>query len=323
MLALRPAPSTPRTLRAASAQTLAIDAATVEAVRALDDAGVRTLLLKGPALAGMLYEGDEGRLWVDADLLTHPDRHQAALAALATIGFEPRISNPVERGSVPYAVHLVRAGSPAPGAMHDSIDLHRGFAGVGATFESFWSSVAEDADSIELFGHSISVPSIPARLAVVALHAAAHGRDHAKSMRDVERAVERFDDACWAEAMRLAETWRALDFFVIGVRLAPGGSDLVARLGVAHEPSRAASMRGAGMPRAQRGLEQLGRTAGLASRLRLIARKLFPTPQLMRIWAPLARRGPLGLAVAYMWRPLWLLGQVPPVIAAFLRAGPR
>src|SRR5688572_28883539 len=131
------APSMPpgiRTLRAAMATSLTMDGATVEAVEALEGAGVRALLLKGPALASLLYDAGEERIWDDADLLVAPADRDRALGVLASLGFRPRISDPLERGSVPHAVHLIRPAEPAfagaPAA--DSIDLHRSFAGVGA-----------------------------------------------------------------------------------------------------------------------------------------------------------------------------------------------
>lgn len=307
------------------ATSLTIDGATVEAVEALEGAGVRTLLLKGPALAALLYDAGEERIWDDADLLVAPDDRDRALEVLGSLGFRPRISDPLERGSVPHAVHLIRpaerafVGAPAA----DSIDLHRSFAGVASGDERFWESVSAGTDSIELFAREIEVPSVPARLALVALHAASHGAGHERSARDLERAVERFGEAEWSAAARLARDWLALDYFVVGVGLAPDGPALLGRLGISHNPSRPARMRGAGMPRAQRSLEQLGRTEGFGPRVRLIARKLFPSPEVMRTWQPLARRGRGGLALAYLWRPPWLLFQLGPALLAWLKAALR
>jgi hypothetical protein len=39
--------------------------------------------------------------------------------------------------------------------------------------------------------------------------------------------------------------------------------------------------------------------------------KLAPPATFMRTWSPLARRGRLGLALAYLWRPLWVLRGLP------------
>lgn len=320
---MTPAPSRARTLRAATAESLAIDAATVETVDALSRAGIRSLLLKGPAMARLLYEPGEGRSWDDADLLVPPELHRRAIEVLAAIGFRPRISDPVERGSVPYAVHLVRAARSAGGAAPESIDLHLGFAGVEAPAGTLWDSLSAEPDRVELFGRPVEVPSVPARLALVALHAAAHGPGHVRSRRDLDRAIERFGDSEWAAAASLARDWQATDFFVVGLGLDPAGAELLGRLGISHVPSRAAAMRGDGMPRALRSVEQLRRAAGAGERLRLVARKVVPSPELLRTWKPLARRGRGGLAVAYLWRPFWLLCQLPPLVFSYLRAARR
>jgi hypothetical protein len=40
----------------------------------------------------------------------------------------------------------------------------------------------------------------------------------------------------------------------------------------------------------------------------------------IRAWSPLARRGRVGLAVAYAYRPLWVLWRVGPAVWALARA---
>lgn len=315
-----PATPEPRTLRAATADSLAVDAATVEAVEKLEAEGIDSLLLKGPALARLLYDVGEERSWDDADLLVDPAEHERALAVLSAIGFLPRISDPLERGSVPHAVHLIRDGRAARGASVESIDLHLSFSGVAAAPEVFWASLLEGRDRIELFGRAVEVPSVPARLALVALHAASHGRAHPRSVSDLQRGILRFGDDAWSLAAALAESWQALDYFVVGLRLDPAGAGRLDRLGIALNPSTAAVMRGEGMPRAQRSLEQLGRTHGAGERLGLILRKVFPSPGLMHTWMPLARRGRAGLLLAYLWRPPWLLWQLVLAAGSYLRA---
>jgi hypothetical protein len=59
------------------------------------------------------------------------------------------------------------------------------------------------------------------------------------------------------------------------------------------------------------GFDDLLHEQGAVARGRFIARKLFPTPRFMRTWSRLASRGGVGLALAYLWRPLWVLLQVP------------
>lgn len=311
-----------RTLREATAASLAIDAATVEALELLSIEEIPALLLKGPALARLLYDPGEERSWDDADLLVESSRHARALGLLGGIGFAPRISDPLERGSVPHAVHLVRPERSGTGGS-ESIDLHLSFSGVEIEPALLWDTLWSARERIELYGRPVEVPAVSARLALVALHAASHGSPQLRSLRDLQRAVRRFDEGPWSEAAALARRWCALDYFVVGLQLDPEGSRLLERLGISHSPSTGAVMRGAGMPRAQRSFEQLARTGGVLGRLRLIARKLFPSPELLRTWKPLARRGSPGLVLAYAWRPAWLLGQLAPVARAYIAARRR
>jgi hypothetical protein len=51
-------------------------------------------------------------------------------------------------------------------------------------------------------------------------------------------------------------------------------------------------------------------SAGIRRKLAIVARRSFPRPDYMRWWSPLARRGKLGLAGAYVWRAIWVIGQV-------------
>src|SRR5438270_41821 len=74
---------------------MAVDAVTAEVVTALDGAGVDCLLLKGPSIAGWLYE-EGARTYSDTDLLVAPDRLPAARATLAELGFRN------EFGSLPH-----------------------------------------------------------------------------------------------------------------------------------------------------------------------------------------------------------------------------
>src|SRR4051795_4432337 len=55
------------------AQNLAVDRTTLDVVDAMREAGIPSILLRGPALETLLYEG-EVRGYVDADLLVPPDK---------------------------------------------------------------------------------------------------------------------------------------------------------------------------------------------------------------------------------------------------------
>jgi hypothetical protein len=48
--------------------------------------------------------------------------------------------------------------------------------------------------------------------------------------------------------------------------------------------------------------------------------KLVPPATFMRKWSRLARRGRIGLLLAYLWRPLWLVGRTPRAMAQWRQA---
>jgi hypothetical protein len=55
-------------------------------------------------------------------------------------------------------------------------------------------------------------------------------------------------------------------------------------------------------------------------KLRFVARHLVPPAGYMRVWLPIARRNRAGLALAYLYRPLWLAKGLVPALLARRRA---
>ena len=56
-----------------------------------------------------------------------------------------------------------------------------------------------------------------------------------------------------------------------------------------------------------RGFYFLARERGATAKTTFVLLKLAPPPAFMRLRYPLARRGPVGLGLAYLYRPFWLL----------------
>src|SRR3954452_14881584 len=71
-----------------AAWELAVDAATVEVVAALDESGIRSLLIKGPAITCWLYDRFAARGYNDIDLLVSPTNWSRAVEILTRLGFE-------------------------------------------------------------------------------------------------------------------------------------------------------------------------------------------------------------------------------------------
>src|SRR5918997_1692594 len=72
-----------------TAISLAVDRMSAEVIRALEDAAVEAILLKGPAIVHQLYDPGEHRPYVDCDLLIPAAAEPAAAAVLRELGFTP------------------------------------------------------------------------------------------------------------------------------------------------------------------------------------------------------------------------------------------
>ena len=127
------------------------------AVRELHEAGIRTMLLKGVALAVSHYHDPGIRPMDDIDVLVPAHDHTRALGVLERAGWSP---GPEPDGPSPHATSL-------HGGDGLSIDLHRFALAPPAADEGFWSASVE----IELLG----VPTRTLCAADQLLHVILHG----------------------------------------------------------------------------------------------------------------------------------------------------
>jgi Uncharacterised nucleotidyltransferase len=72
----------------AIARSLYVDVVTADVTKELRARGVRSILLKGPAVAGWLYRDGTPRPYADTDLLIAPSNLAAAKVVLEDLGFE-------------------------------------------------------------------------------------------------------------------------------------------------------------------------------------------------------------------------------------------
>lgn len=279
------------------ARGLRVDAYTGEAAGALVDRGIAPVLLKGPVLATWLYDDDEARAYVDADLLVDPARLAESHAVLTALGFE-RVAHEWERHTrrVHHATTWLRAEDDA------IVDLHHTLPGVrGATPETVWRVLSGHTVAWPLPRTTVRALDAPARAVLVALHAF-HHRDHgtslAKALADLERAIARADVATWRAAAALADELRAQADFTAGLHAAAGGRALAATLRLPAPSS--GDDETAGLER----LTAIRSARGVAGALR---DGLFPSRSYLRWSSPIARRGSAGLAGAYLLRPVFLL----------------
>jgi hypothetical protein len=313
MIRTDPPPLSTATWRAT--RRLALEAATAQVIGSLSARGGRAIVLKGPALAGWLYGGPEQRPYGDVDLLVAPHHFDLAETCLGQLGFRCLLAGarPHEQGR--HADHWVREHP-----LRAAVDLHRSLYWIRIADAAAWDILSRDTDVIEIAGASVEVLARPARALVVALHAIQHGQVSRKPLGDLERALAVGDDGLWREAADLATQLDVRVPFAAGLRLHPAGIEVAARLGLEARTSSELRLLAASPPPTAVGFHRLAVEGSWRDKLRIAIEEVFPTPPSMRTWQPLARRGAAGLALAYAWRPLWLLWKAPRGLLALARA---
>jgi hypothetical protein len=289
-----------------AAQAIALNAALAEVASAMHERGVRPLLIKGPVVASWLYDDPGQRPYSDVDLLVDPERFDAAEVILAGLGFRD-VDAGLRPGEGKESEHTwLRAGERAV-----FVDLHRAIPLVGAPPARAWALLSDDAREHTVAGIRIDTPAPAAHLVILALHAAQHGPRVRHPLADLSRAIARVELATWLETGALAAGLHSAGAMREGLRLVPGGIELADRLALADDAPRSVRLRVRAAPIASVAIEQLIATRGARARLTLLARKLMPSPAFMRLSRPVARRGRSGLALAYLWRALRLMANLP------------
>src|SRR5436309_12240895 len=135
----------------AAAATLAVDGVTAEAVGALDEAGIPSLLLKGPAVAAWLYPPAEVRRYTDVDLLVPAGCLAAAEEVLAGRGFRYVFEGDDAVEAPAHARTWLRGDDPA-------VDLHTGLRRLPAAPDDVWEVLSEGAGTLAVASASVRVP---------------------------------------------------------------------------------------------------------------------------------------------------------------------
>ena len=290
-------------LALATARRLTLEGTAARVVRAMSEAGVRCLLLKGPTLLD-LYDGV--RQYSDIDLLVASETTGAAEGALLGLGF-------VLRDDDPHSRVYWRQGV--------DVDLHSTLVGVQVSSARLWQVLGRETEIHIIGSERVEVLNAPARALHVVLHAAQHGLQEPKPREDLRRALERVPEETWADARRLAGVLDARAAFWTGLSMEPAGRELSSRLELVKGPSRTETeLRASTAPPTAVGLLRLAETPGLGAKLELTWREAFPSSAYLLTWSPLARRGRVGLALAQVWRPIWILMRLGPALAAIMRA---
>jgi hypothetical protein len=288
---------------------LVIDRLTAKIAGAFAAEGIETLVLKGPVLAEWLYPG-EVRPYGDSDLMVAPEDWARAVRLLERLGFldyHGPMGHPRMESSAGTA--FIRDD--------DNIDLHCALHGLGGDPTAIWASLRAGSEAQVIGGAELRVPGRAALLLHVGLHAAHH--IEGRPIEDLRRAIALADEELWRQALELAEAYEGVPVLASGLRLLPEGVEVARRLEIHDRRSLRHDLRSQRVPMAE-GLDELfSSRAGVRKSLALLTSELFPRPEFMRWWLPLARRGRLGLAAGYVWRPIWLVCHAPRGILTWWR----
>ncbi len=285
-------------LVSAAARVAIVDSATAETVRALQRAGLRAILLKGPGLAEWLWDDAPVRPYGDTDLLVSPLERPRVERVLTELGYVRTLGD----GDIPQPTPELHAETWRRDPTGPAVDLHRTLNGARAPADRAWAALTRSTDRMRVGSVEVEVPSLAGRALHVALHAAYHGERSGKPVEDLERALARASFDTWTDAAGLARELDAEDAFAAGLELLPQGQALAERLGIAGRRSVEVSLRaGANRPLAL-SLEWLAQAPGARAKARLARRLLFPPAAWVRLTYPFARRGRRALVAAYLVR---------------------
>ncbi len=283
------------------------------AARQLGEAEIPCILLKGPAIAGWLYDEDEVRLYSDIDLLVRPVDFDRAVEALAVLGYVHDRAGAASCEFGPNEKDL-------QGPNLVTIDLHRYLIGVSDP-ELCWEVLSRHVTPFRLrSGAEIDVLDVPARTMHLALHAAQDGPADTKAVEDLRRGLRRVESSDWRAAAAIAEQLGAMAAFAAGLRLVPAGAALAEQLSLPKVKTVEVAIRTASAPQEAIVFVRLAECHTFRAKSALVARKLFPTGAFLRSTSRLANHGPLGLLGARLWRPISLVPRFPPAYFAWRRA---
>ncbi len=207
------------------ARLVRIDRATSEVMGALSAAGVRSMILKGPTTAHLLYPGED-RIYSDIDLLVEPVALDKAEEVASLLGFRPRAAPNGRLKAFLWRALEAEERTFDRAKDHVTLDLHRSFHQFPVKFnllEALWTTRQE----MTLCGASVVGPDTVSIALLTVLHAtgANHPRSNrARLLEDLNRAVTKLPDEVWTELCA-----RACDFGVardvVGVLRECGGAN--------------------------------------------------------------------------------------------------
>lgn len=291
---------------------MAVDAVTAEVTASFDEAGVPNILLKGPTVARWLYEEEHQRPYGDTDLLVDPAAIELARKTLHELGFRSHFRPRRHAGiEPPHADTWTRAPHV--------VDLHSALPGATGDRRSAWEVLYSEAPELKVGGRTVRGLARRALLVQLALHAAHHGTSMKHPVIDLRCALARCAPHEWSAAAMLAADISASEAFARGLSLLPEGRSVLGRIGMEPREWVGPSDPRGGPPLTE-GFARVAAAPSARTRLAIIVDELFPTREFLWWWTPIARRSRRGLAMAYLWRPLYLMWQLARAVRARRRS---
>jgi hypothetical protein len=185
-------------------------------VSALDTAGIRVCVLKGPALGARLYADPEARPSMDIDLLVAPGDIEPAARVLRDAGYEGD-----SEASAAYLLrhahhlHFLKPNMP-------SVELHfHAYAGFGVIVPA---STLMDRSTAYRLNDSIGVlvPSPEDEILYLAIHAAGHSFIRLLWLYDLKLLVLRYPGLDWERVAERAESIGVATAVAYTIRLLAG-----------------------------------------------------------------------------------------------------
>ena len=287
--------------RVIAMRRLAIDAATVEMVAALRSEGIRSVLLKGAAIAARLYDEPGKRSYSDFDLLVGPARYGDAVAVVQRLGYRQQTEKaPATRRGL-HADTWVRGEA--------ALDLHHRLFWFRGEPGDLWDALTADTRRLRLAGTEVEVLSDPALALVITSHRVQHG-SVGQPIHDLERALSRFDLTVWRDTRELARRLGMLQVLGVGLAQTPVGRTLASELGLPIDADLEMGVRLAGNIELS-GLLRLRTAGSKLGAARLVLREFIPPAAVVRHRWRFARRGRVALMLTYLYRGLKFAYHLP------------
>ena len=293
-----------------AAKTLVVDAQTVRVVRAFRRVGIEPILLKGPAIANLLYANDS-RTYVDTDLLIDAADQALAAETLADLGYRQ-----------PPTGHVPRAPSTTwlRGTHGPEVDLHTGIW-RWAPNDSLRAVLQANTKTLRVGRIELLVLDDAAQCVHIVTHALQHQLSESGPNEDLSRALALLPDSTWQRAVRVSDEVGAADAFLAGLFASPEGRGLAGRIGIdrAVAPDLDLELAVAGtLWSGALQFEALAQAQGVRARLAVIQDRLFPPLDYARMQLDRGDETLSGVIYLLWW---WrLCRKTPTALGAWIRA---